>query len=339
MPCSAIKGAGAAALVLLAGLGWHAAGRSDTAPRPIRPAFGATAQGRIDAVSETRWLAAEVDTRIGGVTVREGDTVVAGQVLMTLACDDLAADAGAARGMAQAAQAESRLVIDGPRREARDAAAARLAEAQARLTNARDQRDRSRALLAAGFVTSRRLTELESVLAGAEAARAAADAEWQSVTSGARADERRAAGARAAAAAAQAQAASARNAKCVIRAPIAGTILKVLKHAGEFSGAGAGNPLIAIADLSEMMVRAEFLDRDAAGVRAGQNAMIWLDEGKGRWHGVVMDSAGMVGRRTARSHDPGDRFDRDVREVRIRITAGDPPRLVGLRVNVGIAAS
>jgi hypothetical protein len=45
-----------------------------------------------------------------------------------------------------------------------------------------------------------------------------------------------------------------------------------------------------------------------------------------------------MGRRSARSLDPTDRFDRDVREVFVDFDAGQSnlPTLVGLRVMVGV---
>ena len=49
----------------------------------------------------------------------------------------------------------------------------------------------------------------------------------------------------------------------------------------------------------------------------------------------VISGAGLVGRRTARSLDPADRFDRDIREVRVQLDGPAPPALIGLRVNVG----
>jgi len=87
------------------------------------------------------------------------------------------------------------------------------------------------------------------------------------------------------------------------------------------------------------MVRAEVLDRDAAAIRPGMRADVWLDETPGRWTGRVVDGALLVGRRTSRSLDPADRFDRDVREVRVELDGAQskagPPAIVGLRVNVG----
>jgi multidrug resistance efflux pump len=84
-----------------------------------------------------------------------------------------------------------------------------------------------------------------------------------------------------------------------------------------------------------MIVRTELIDRDAARVSVGQKAEVWLDGDPKRWNGHVIEAASLMGRRTSRSLDPTDRFDRDVREVLVAFDGPAPPALVGLRVNVG----
>ena len=330
MPFSAAEHA-IAALALLALAGCQAG----EAATPVAPRHVASAQGRLDAASETRWLAAEIDARIIGVPVMEGQRVRAGEVLVTLACSDREAAADAAAARARAAAAEARLVAAGPRMEVRDEAHARLAAADADLQDARDQDARARALLAGGWISQRRIEQVAAGLDAAVARRAAAAAALAAVDAGARPDERTAAAALAAAATAAARQSAAEADRCLIHAPIAGTVLRILRREGEFSGAGSASPLIAIADVSRLLVRAEVLDRDAARVRPGMIADVWLDEQPGRWTGRVIDGAGLVGRRTARSLDPADRFDRDIREVRVQLDGPAPSALIGLRVNVG----
>ncbi|MGL4543115.1 MAG: HlyD family efflux transporter periplasmic adaptor subunit, partial [Polymorphobacter sp.] len=192
------------------------------------------------------------------------------------------------------------------------------------------------ALRISGFVSARRLAELRAAHDEATARAAATDAALSALENGARPDERRAAAAQSAAAAASTQALAAQLDKCTLRAPIAGTVLKLLRREGEFSGASAGTPIVVIGDLSSMIVRAELLDRDAAAVAVGQRADVWLDGSKQQWRGHVIEAASLMGRRTARSLDPSDRFDRDVREVLIAFDGASPQPLVGLRVNVGL---
>jgi multidrug resistance efflux pump len=153
---------------------------------------------------------------------------------------------------------------------------------------------------------------------------------------GARRDERVAADAKAQGAAADAAALVAALDKCTLRAPAAGQVLKILRREGEYSGAAAGVPLVVVGDLSEMIVRTEVIDRDAAAVRIGQRAEIWIDGTPRRWPGRIIEASSLMGRRTARSLDPSDRFDRDVREILVAFDGPAPTPIVGLRVNVGL---
>jgi HlyD family secretion protein len=78
------------------------------------------------------------------------------------------------------------------------------------------------------------------------------------------------------------------------------------------------------------------LEQDAAAVSVGQRAQVWIDGSGERWAGRVTHVSGLMGRRSARSLDPTDRFDRDVREVFVTLDDGSAPPLVGLRVTVGL---
>jgi hypothetical protein len=85
-----------------------------------------------------------------------------------------------------------------------------------------------------------------------------------------------------------------------------------------------------------MIAKAEITDRDAWSVRQGMAADIWVDGSAQRWRGRVVALSGQMGRKTARSLDPSDRFDRDTREAWIAFDGPPPPAVVGLRVYVGL---
>ena len=125
--------------------------------------------------------------------------------------------------------------------------------------------------------------------------------------------------------------------QCILRSPVSGTVLQIMRREGEFSGASQGTPLIIVGDVSRLIVRAEINERDAANVRMGQKVTVWVDGKPAKWKGRVTQMASVMGRRSARSLDPTDRFDRDVREVFIAFDATPPPALIGLRVTVGFA--
>jgi multidrug resistance efflux pump len=305
-------------------------------PTPAEPRYELTATARLDAASEARFLAAERDAVIVRVLVGQGDKVVAGQPLLELACADVRARAAAAAARAGEAAADARLVAAGPRKEIIAAAAARVDESRSKLHDAADLLARAELLKTNGFVSTRRLNQLTNDRDSQAAALAKASAELAALANGARPDERVAAAEVAVATDADARAIGAETEKCILRAPIDGTVLRVLKHAGEFSGASMGTPVMVVANLEHMIAKAEVTDRDAWSVRQGMAADIWVDGSAQRWRGHVVTLSGQMGRKTARSLDPSDRFDRDTREAWIAFDGEPPPAVVGLRVYVGL---
>jgi multidrug resistance efflux pump len=315
--------------------GCSAASQPVTAVREDR--FITTSTGRIDSAQEARDLVAETDGVIESVSVSIGDRVQAGQTLLKVACGPQAATVAVRDASKVEADASADKVINGARIEDVRAAAAQAQAAQVLTEDARDRLHRAQALVSRGFVSGRTVTGLENAVRQADAQHTAAQAALDILRSGSREEDRRQARGAVASAAAQVSVARALRDRCVLKSPITGTVLQILRRAGEFSGASQGTPLIIVGDLSRMIVRAEVTDRSAAQIRTGQSATVWVDGQTTRWSGRVTRLASVMGRRTARSLDPTDRFDRDVREAIIEFPHNEPPKLVGLRVNVGIA--
>lgn len=313
-----------------------ACGSSHGQPAPQGPnPYSATAVGRIDSLDEARQLVAAADGVIARVLVRRGDKVRAGQVLLEVSCAPRAGMALAAGAGAQQSRADAALVELGPRGEQIAAAQARTRQAEANLADAQQELDRAAALAGRGFVSRR---ELEARTARRNAAKAGLDearAGAAELVNGSRPQERASAAAAARVRQGEAMAASAALEQCQIRSPIDGEVLQVLRREGEFSGASQGTPLLVVGDMSRRIVRAELGERDAAAVRVGQRVEMWIDGSPKRWRGRVVEMAAVMGRRSARSLDPTDRFDRDVREVIVVIDDPDPPAVAGLRVTAG----
>ena len=315
-----------------------ACGTSQGQPaKPDASPYRATAVGRIDAAGEARELVAAADGVIARVLVQRGEQVHAGQVLLMVDCAPRAGQAQAALASAQQGSASAALVAVGPRSEVIAAARASLAEAEARLANTQQSLDRAAALIASGFVSHR---DLEARTADRDAARAARDrsrAQLAELANGARPLERAAASASARAQRGTAEAAAAALGQCALRSPVDGKVLQVLRREGEFSGASQGTPLLVVGDMRRRIVRAELGERDIAGIVVGAPVEVWIDGSPRRWRGHVSEMAAVMGRRSARSLDPTDRFDRDVREAIIAIDQPDLPAVAGLRVTVGFA--
>lgn len=316
--------------LLLAGC--SSAHSADTPPSP----WLATAVGRIDSADESRQLVAAVDGVIAQVYVARGETVVRGQPLLRVKCDPRVTEVATREADAARAAASADTVDEGARIEEIAVGRAEAAAAQSVARNQQQRLDQAMALIDRGFVSKRELDARTNERDAARAALSAAQARVDQLQNGARRSER---------AEKHAEAMMSRNAvltaramadQCTLRSPVDGRILQILHREGEFSGASTGTPLIVVGDTSRLIARAEINERDAALVRPGQPAEIWVEGQPKRWAGRVTHLASVMGRRSARSLDPTDRFDRDVREAIIAFEGAAPPALVGLRVTVGV---
>lgn len=311
----------------------QARGASDAPAQPLP--WVATAMGRIDSEDEARHLVASADGVISRVLVNRGDRVSAGQPLMEIDCAPRQAEAQARRADAAQADRAAGTAASGSAadlavaRAGVDGAAAQLANEDAQLRRAQDIYQR-------GFLSRSGYDAKVQSRAAAEANLRAAKARLTDLEHGRRPAEIAEASTAASAAHAHAKAAAKLADQCLVKSPISGVVLQILRREGEFSGASQGTPLLVVGDLSHLVVRAEIGERDAALVRPGQRAEAWIDGGGQRWPGRVVRVASIMGRRSARSLDPTDRFDRDIREVFISFDGTAPPALVGLRVTVGL---
>ena len=310
------------------------AGCSVSAEPPAPARYAATAVGRLDSANEARRLVAQVDGVIESVQVARGQAVTAGQVLLTVHCGPQAGDVAMAGAAASEAEARARTIRSGARTEEIEGARNRVRAAEAEVRDRRQQDELGQALLERGFMARREAEARSNQLAGAQARLAEASAQLRLLESGPRDSEVAAANAAHRAASGRLQGARALLDRCSLRSPVNGRVLAVLRREGEATGASAGETLLVVGGSDSLIVRAEVDERDAAHVRPGQRAEIWIAGGQ-RWRGRVTELAGVMGRRTARSLDPSDRFDRDVREVMVTIDGPSPPALVGLRVTVG----
>ncbi len=242
------------AVAAAAGVAWWL-----TRPAPLAVAVATADSGRVEAtVANTRAgsvaacrrskLAAPLGGRIDKLTVREGDRVKKGQVLVELWSDDLAARERVAREQLQTARAHV-------------GEACQLAENAAReAARARQLRDRN-------FVSEERVDRAESEakarIAGCEAARAAVQE----------------AEARIAAALADTQ-------RTVIRAPFDGVVAEVNGEVGEFlTPSPPGIPTLPAVDLIDdscLYVSAPIDEVDAARLKVGMAARVTLDAHRGR---------------------------------------------------------
>ena len=254
--------------------------------------------GRLEGDSVT--VAGKLAGRVVTLAAREGDAVVAGQLLATL--DDATARARLeqARGADEAARARvdaARADLDVLRRsvplgiEAAEAssgaAGASLAKARASATQARRDRDRARALREGGSIDpqTQERAELASRIAAnelnrtrAEAVRAArqlADARLGPMRIAAKEQEVRMLEAVARQSSAQVAEAAAALDDLRVTSPASGTVVTRYVEPGEVVGAGA--PLLEIVDLDRLYLKVFVREQDVGRVRLGLPARVYTD--------------------------------------------------------------
>ena len=303
-----------------------------------RPA-SLVAPGRIEPVRDPVKLAFEAQGRILSIDVDEGDAVKAGQVIARL--DDRLAAARVASAEAQLAQAKARFAFArrGPRGE--DLAAAR-AEADA-ATAAADHRGaeqvRSETLGRTGAVATSVVDADEAAARIAQAQAAAAKARYQSLAKGTRTEQIEEAAAAVQLAQAELDAAKVALDQTVLRAPNDGVILRRTAEVGALVTVTAPAPVVTMADLRQLEIRAEIDEADLSAIALGQEAYATADAyGDKKFAVRVTRITHELGRKTVRDDDPRARGDTRVLEVIAQFDGVPGSQLpLGLRMSVHVA--
>lgn len=303
------------------------------APIPPVPALAA-AQGRVEGRSEKIEVEASTDGVIRELLVKEGAQVSAGQIVARLACDDLSSQVQAADAALESARQARLRILRGSRDEERRAADQDVRAAQAVADQARRQSTRMRQLHQQDVMP---LVTAEDAQRDAETADASlrASLERQKLAyAGPLPEEVSKADADAITAERRLDQAKALLDKCAVRTPIAGTVTRVHLRAGEAQSTVMPRPIVTVVDLSERKVRAEVDERDLERVRLHQKVRMSADGFARTFGGEITWLSVQMGRKTARSTDPADKFDRDVLETVITPDRDAPPLPIGLRVTV-----
>jgi len=208
----------------------------------VESSIANTRAGTVDACQRTK-LSTIMGGRIEVLTVKEGDRVTKGQLLMKLWNDDQ---------QAQSTLAMTQVIT----------ARQRVNEACAQATNAEREAARQTALREKGFVSTSRedsaRTEAQAKRAGCEAAKADV-AQFQARVAATRVDQGRTS----------------------LYAPFDGTIAKIVGEVGEYSTPSPPGvqtpPAIDLIDDSCLYVTAPMDEVDAPKIQAGQTVRISLD--------------------------------------------------------------
>lgn len=303
----------------------------------------ARALARIEAWSEEIGVASDITGRIVEILVDEGQVVEPGAPLVRLDPSVYQARADAARAALLQAEAQRDLLVAGARSEEIELQRQLLEETRASERLARASWERVKQLIEEGIISKTAADEAREEHEAATARVKAAQERLGWTEKRTRKEELRAAEAAVAVERHQLAVAESELDRTVLRAPIAGTITRRLRRVGEAVSSFQIEPVVRIADMTQLRARAEVDEVDIGKVRLGQAARIEvLSQPEIALEGKVSLLGKVMGRKKTESNDPNEREDVRVLEVLVDIekssdaaalgaTSGLP---LGLRVTV-----
>lgn len=194
-------------------------------------------------------VAAKVTGRVETLPVHEGDTVSAGQLLMTLDIPEVEAKLKEVEALKSAASARQSLVDEGARPQEIRAAKAQMQRAQAGQELAQKTFNRVHALYREGLISKQKHDEALAQKKSADELLAAAKEQYDIALTGARTQEKQAATALTAQAIGGVEQVESLVKEKNVTSPIASEISRIYVEIGEV--AAAGLPLATLVDLSD----------------------------------------------------------------------------------------
>jgi HlyD family secretion protein len=290
----------------------------------------AVAPGRVEPPSGIIKVAAPTIGIVSNVLVKVGDTVFAGEPLILLNDDEIRARYAAAESQAgmrrRLRDEQSANGKAGERRRAEDA----VAEAETAVFDAQNAVDKAAIAWRSGGGSSATLTNARSALARAQEEVVKRQATFRGIEAPLPTPN-------------EAQTSSARGdlalarvnlEKLKIRAPIDGTVLQVNINPGELAAPSALQPLLSVANLSTLNVRAELDERDIAEIKVGQVASVRAAAFPDReFAGTVISIAPVVEPSRLSARGSNNRADVDAVEVLVKLNQPGP-LVTGMKVDV-----
>ena len=358
---------GVIALVLIAvvgaWMGWSRRGAEAVIVASVgRVAQTVVATGRVAAVTEIV-IANKIPGRIKAVLVKEGDVVQSGQPVVQFDDHEAQADLRTMEARVTGARVEVRRaqasVASARARWAEIKAAARpqeierarsdVLQAKERWDNAELERTRFDQLLKNGHVARQ---QRDAVATEAEVAKArlrSAQETLSLVQAGARSEtvasawaqvqetesELRRAESQVPLAIAELERARATLRTGTVESTIDGKVTKKMVEPGE--AVDIGTPLMVLADVSRVVVKAEIDETDLGKLRVGQNADVTSDAFPGRTFPATIYEIGQaVGKRKIRPDDLVKIADMKVLETKLEVTRGGEDLKLGMTVDVRV---
>ena len=319
------------------------------------------ATGRVAPVTEVV-VANKIPGRIKAVLVKEGDVVRRGQPVVQFDDGEAQADLRTMEARVTSARAEVRRAqasvesararwteIKAVRPQEVERARAEVLQAKERWDNAELERTRFDQLLKNGHVARQ---QRDSVATEAEVAKArlrSAQETLSLVQAGAKAEtvaaawaqvqetesELRRAESQVPLAIAELDRARATLRTGTVESTINGKVTKKMVEPGE--AVDIGTPLMVLADVSRVVVKAEIDETDVGKLRQGQNANVTSDAFPGRvFPATIYEISQAVGKRKIRPDDLVKIGDMKVLETKLEVTQGGEDLKLGMTVDVKV---
>lgn len=249
-----LSAAALACLVILGGGFWMGTHPSE------EPLYGVMQAKTVD-------VAAKVTGRVETLPVHEGDTVSAGQLLMTLDIPEVEAKLKEVEALKSAASARQSLVDEGARPQEIRAAKAQMQRAQAGQELAQKTFNRVHALYREGLISKQKHDEALAQKKSADELLAAAKEQYDIALTGARTQEKQAATALTAQATGGVEQVESLVKEKNVTSPIASEVSRIYVEVGEV--AAAGLPLATLVDLSDQWVVFNIREDDMPKITKG----------------------------------------------------------------------
>jgi HlyD family secretion protein len=214
------------------------------------PQGPAPVTGLVDATEID--VASKIPGRVKALSVREGDRVEAGQELVTIESQEIAARIDQVKAAVSAARARLLLARHGARAEEKEQAQKALETARSQASVAQKGYDRASALVKTGTITQAAFDDAEFKERAAEDQLAMAQARYELVVKGARSEELDALEALVRQGEGSLAEVESYGRETVQAAPIRGEVAKILVHQGEL--AATGYPILTLVDRGDAWV-------------------------------------------------------------------------------------
>jgi len=207
-------------------------------------------QGEVD--TKTVDLSSKITGRVKKIHIKKGDTVKAGQLLITLDTPDISAKAAQSGATLDLAEAQKEEVYNGTRQEQKTMALNTLKQAQAGMEFAQKTYNRMNKLHSEGVIASQKLDEVSAQYKSASRAVEVAKANYQMSTTGSRAEDKRSAAANVRKARGAVSEVNSYLNENQIKSPISGQITDISVEEGEL--VGAGYPIVTVVSVDDNWV-------------------------------------------------------------------------------------